>query len=37
MPVHIAQNPLDCVVDGTGICLESDALGTLSGEKKKKR
>ena len=37
MPVHIAQNPLDCVVDGTGLCLESDALGTLSGEKKKKR
>ena len=37
MPVHIAQNPLDCVVDGTGICLENDALGTLSGEKKKKR
>ncbi len=36
MPVHIAQNPLDCVVDGTGICLESDALGTLSGQKKKK-
>ena len=37
MPVQIAQNPLDCVVDGTGICLENDALGTLSGEKKKKR
>ena len=37
MPVHIAHNPLDCVVDGTGICLENDALGTLSGEKKKKR
>jgi len=37
MPVHVAQNPLDCVVDGTGICLENDALGTLSGEKKKKR
>ena len=37
MPAHIAQNPLDCVVDGTGICLENDALGTLSGEKKKKR
>ncbi len=36
MPVHIAQNPLDCVVDGTGICLENDALGTLSGEKKKR-
>ena len=36
MPVHIAQNPLDCVVDGTGICLENDALGTLSGEKKRR-
>ncbi len=36
MPVHIAQNPLDCVVDGTGLCLENDALGTLSGEKKKR-
>ncbi len=36
MPVHIAENPLDCVVDGTGICLENDALGTLSGQKKKK-
>ncbi len=35
MPVHIAENPLDCVVDGTGICLEHDALGTLSGKKKK--
>ncbi|HIR52631.1 MAG TPA: rod shape-determining protein [Candidatus Onthovicinus excrementipullorum] len=23
MPVHVAENPLDCVVDGTGICLES--------------
>ena len=36
MPVHIAENPLDCVVDGTGLCLENDALGTLSGQKKKK-
>lgn len=27
MPVHIAENPLDCVVDGTGLCLESNALG----------
>ncbi len=36
MPVHIAQNPLDCVVDGTGLCLENDALGTLSGQKKKR-
>jgi len=36
MPVHVAQNPLDCVVDGTGLCLENDALGTLSGQKKKR-
>lgn len=36
MPVHIAQNPLDCVVDGTGLCLENDALGTLSGQRKKR-
>ena len=27
MPVHVAENPLDCVVDGTGMCLESDGLG----------
>lgn len=26
MPVHIAENPLDCVVNGTGLCLESNAL-----------
>ena len=26
MPVNIADNPLDCVADGTGIYLESDAL-----------
>lgn len=24
MPVHVAESPLDCVVDGTGICLESN-------------
>ena len=29
IPVVIAQNPLDCVADGTGIYLESDALGNL--------
>jgi len=29
IPVHIAENPLDCVVDGTGICLESDQLNKL--------
>lgn len=27
MPVHVAENPLDCVVDGTGMCLESDVFG----------
>ena len=26
MPVNIADNPLDCVADGTGIYLQSDAL-----------
>ena len=29
MPVHVADNPLDCVVDGTGIYLESDVLGNV--------
>lgn len=27
MPVRVAKNPLDCVVRGTGICLEKDLLG----------
>lgn len=27
MPVKVADNPLDCVVNGTGICLEKDLLG----------
>ncbi len=31
MPVHIAQNPIDCVVNGTGICLEKDLLGFNKG------
>ncbi len=26
IPVHIAANPLDCVVDGTGLCLENSAI-----------
>lgn len=30
MPVHVADNPLDCVVDGTGICLENDMLSLTS-------
>lgn len=29
MPVHTAENPLDCVVRGTGICLEKDPLKLL--------
>ncbi len=31
MPVHVAQNPIDCVVNGTGICLEKDLLGFKKG------
>lgn len=31
MPVNIAENPLDCVVRGTGICLEKDLLGFNKG------
>ena len=27
MPVNVAENPLDCVVRGTGICLEKDLVG----------
>ena len=27
MPVKVANDPLDCVVNGTGICLEKDFLG----------
>lgn len=30
MPVHVAESPLDCVVDGTGICLENDMLSLTS-------
>lgn len=29
MPVHVAENPLDCVVDGTALCLESDVLNIM--------
>ena len=29
MPVNVADNPLDCVVDGTGIYLETDILGKV--------
>ncbi len=27
MPVNVAKNPTDCVVNGTGLCLEKDLLG----------
>ena len=30
IPVIIATNPLDCVADGTGICLENDNLNVIS-------
>jgi rod shape-determining protein MreB len=30
IPVHVAENALDCVVDGTGICLESDTLSKIN-------
>lgn len=33
IPVLIATNPLDCVADGTGICLENDTLN-ITGNKK---
>ncbi len=33
IPVLVANNPLDCVVDGTGICLESDNLSVISNKK----
>ncbi len=31
MPVNVAKNPIDCVVNGTGICLEKDILGFKKG------
>jgi len=33
IPVLVADNPLDCVVDGTGICLENDNLSVISNKK----
>ena len=33
IPVIVANNPLDCVADGTGICLENDTL-SVAGNKK---
>ena len=34
IPVLVAEKPLDCVVDGTGICLESSALAKFSSNRK---
>lgn len=33
IPVHVADAPLDCVVDGTGKCLESENLNVISNKK----
>ncbi len=33
MPVRVAENPLDCVADGTGVFLESDILGSVTKKK----
>ena len=33
IPVNIAVNPLDCVADGTGLCLENDSLSITSNKK----
>ncbi len=33
IPVRIADNPLDCVADGTGICLENNTLNVASNKK----
>ena len=33
IPVLIATNPLDCVADGTGLCLENDSLSITSNKK----
>jgi len=32
IPVHIAENPLDCVVEGTGVCLETRRMYRLSSD-----
>ena len=29
MPVHVAENPIDCVVNGTGKCLEIGITGNF--------
>ena len=33
IPVLVAEKPLDCVVDGTGICLESSSLSKFGGKR----
>ncbi len=33
IPVHVADNPLDCVVDGTGKCLENEEILGITGKK----
>ncbi|HIS04473.1 MAG TPA: rod shape-determining protein, partial [Candidatus Fimenecus stercoravium] len=33
IPVHVAENPLDCVVDGCGKCLENDAVLAVTGKR----
>ena len=33
IPVHVAENPLDCVVDGCGKCLENDAVLNVTGRR----
>ncbi|MCL2507783.1 MAG: rod shape-determining protein [Oscillospiraceae bacterium] len=33
IPVLVAEKPLDCVVDGTGICLESNAIAKFSSKR----
>lgn len=33
IPVFVAENPLDCVADGTGVCLENDALNVVGNKK----
>lgn len=33
IPVLIAESPLDCVVSGTGLCLENDTLSVISNKK----
>ena len=33
IPVVVAEKPLDCVVDGTGICLESSSLARFGSKR----